>query len=604
MRRYLFGVCSLILSIASNAQSIPVNRLNQLFWGDLIVDQPLYIGDMYMERNKLGKRQLLQDNMLSLGNAYPNRFTNAYLFANSGLMTTSYQGFRLIEVNKTGNGLIGFDFKYNIKRKNSIRLSYVNQNDYSDFRVKGNHLNVFGDFQKSFGYGTNPLQLYFSYLANYKDQSVGCGLEENEFYQRRTGALKSPRDLYVNKGLLVSNHVGIIKNFRFNSTRKDVMFNHRNTVALNHTFLNGTRQYIDRQITDISALRYNIYKGFSKVKLGAEYLYRYTLETDSATVMTNQKLNDWAVFGSIEQNITNSSSFTLNLRADYSQLNGLYVLPNLEYSLKKTKFGLTVKAYKFVNDDISITEYIRPYLQGNRKLFVNSQNLMEQGNVMMATINKYIKGATITASFALRDYKVKKVLSLNEQFNALSMNNVRDLEYYAHIHLDARLLNQRKVSFNTVNSYRYQTFANAQNGLNQARHSVYNELNLSWGNRYLGYRIGDVSTRFAISQTSRLGIDNHFPSQTKNGNEILICDAKFSFSGYHFYKLLKSIKFKKTSNSYRDSYFFNRLRFELSVYDILSKQVRGNFNQGIQGFSGTSIPLMNYRYGASLVMML
>ncbi|HEY1047695.1 MAG TPA: hypothetical protein VGF79_14740 [Bacteroidia bacterium] len=604
MKRYIIAFCSLVLSTASQAQSIPVNRLNQLFWGDLIVDQPLYIGDMLMERNKLGKRQLIQDNLLGIGNSVPNRFTNAYLFTNPGLMITPNQGLRMFEFNKTGNGLSGFDFRYMIKRKNSIRLSYVNQNEYSDSRVKGNHLNVFGDFQKSLGYSAKPLLLYFSFLTNYKDQSVGYGLKENEFYQRRTGAIKSPRDLYVNKGLLVSNHVGLMKNFRFNNSRKDIIFNHRNTVALNHTFLNGTRQYIDRQITDISTLRYNLYEGFSKIKLGAEYLYRYTLETDSATVLTNQKLNDWAIFGSIEQNITNASSFTLSLRTDYSQMNGLYVLPNLEYSLKKTKFGFTIKAYRFVNDDISITEYIRPYLQGNRRLSVSSQNIMEQGNVLMSTFNRFIRGTSLTANLALRDYKVKKVLSMNEQFNTLSMNNVRDLEYYAHIQLDSRLLSQRKVGLNTVNSYRFQSFANAQNGLNLAKHSLYNELNLSWGQRYLGPIFGDASTRLAISQTSRSGIDNHFPSQTKNGNEWLICDAKFSYSGYHLYKLLNSIKSKKNSNYYHESYFFNRLRFEFSVYDILSKQVRGNFNQGIQGFSGASIPLMNYRYGVSLVMLL
>lgn len=604
MKRYFTAVLPFLMMMVANAQSIPVNRLNQLFWGDLIVDQPFYVGDMNMERNKLGKRQLLQDNLLGIGNAQQSRFTNAYSFANPGLMTYANLGMKIIEINKTGNGLSGVDWMYSFKRINSIRMSYINQNDFSNHRSKGNHLNVYGDFQKSFGYALQPLNLYFSYLANYKDQSVGFGLKESELRERRSGELKTPRDMYVSKGLVISNHLGMVKIFRKWSRSKDLVINHRNTVALNHTYLNGTRQYIDRQITDVSSARLNVYDGFSKIKVGAEYLYRYTLETDSSTVLTNQKLNDWAVFGSIEQSFSNASTVTLDLRTDYSRLNGFFFLPNLEYSYRKTKFNLQLKAFKFINDDISVTEYFRPYLQGNRGLNLNRQNQVEKGNAIIANMNFYIKQSTLSSSFAVRDHKVKKVLSLNDQFNALSMNNVKDLEYMAFVQFNSRLLNKTNSGINTLNVYKFQTFANAQNSLNQARHSIYNELNFNWRQFYSGRRYGSTSIKLSIAQTSRLGIDNHFPNQVKNGNELLICDAKLSFAGIHVQELLKTIFSRNEHISSNNSKLLYNLRFEFSVYDVFSRQVRGNYNLGVQGFSGTTVPLMNYRYGTSVVMML
>lgn len=599
MKRLLFFFVAFASGMV-HSQNMPVNRYNELFLGDLIVDQPFYVGDMILERNKLGKRQLLQNNLLGIGGLSLYKFTNGNSFANPGLMSYPKIRNKTIEMNKTGNGLTGVDFSLGFRDKNSVKLSFLSQNDFSMNRIRGNHLSAYADYQFRINPYRNPMFIYASFLANYKDQTVGYGLADAELTERRLGSLKTQRDLYANSGLVTANHIGLVRHLTYNGSRNILIFNHKNTIALNRTFLNGTRQYLDRQITDISTVRFNLDEGFARIKLGAEYMYRYTLETDSVTVLTNQKVNDWAVFGSIEQSFSKTSSLTLGIRADYAHQNGAYLQPKIEYNLRKS-LSFNVKAYRFVNDDISVTEYIRPYLQGNRKLLMNAQNRIEKGNALMISTSKYSGRTTFNVTFALRDYAVKKVLSMNEQTNTLSMSNVRDLEYFAFVGFDSRLLTKKKLEINSRNSYKFQTFANAANGLNIAKHSLYNELSFLIGNRFVNYVVTSNAIRISIAHTSRFGIDDYFQIQANKGNQLGICDAKLSVGGYYVTQFLRAIQVMKKDQYSKKSRFFDQFKIELSVYDVFSKQVRGNFNQGVQGFSGTSVPLMNYRYGASLI---
>lgn len=603
-----------LLAYSLNAQVNPVNRYSQVFWGESGIVAPFSVSGVQIYRNNMGKRLLLSKNIFSLQSV---KFGFSEAYYNSALP--------YINLNSADKNALN----YNISNNLFQAISYNN-------RFSTRHTLNLKIFRNGFdGNTTNRNSASNTGLINYAFSNIASNaypqitansfliansdyLGDIQFYKKPfrsfitntfgTYTIFNSRNMYTSNTIKVNFPLKKI----VSNIKENVSILNNNFIYLDKSRLSSNRYTNQQQYTNLLNVFYRKDIETMYYILGSEYTYKHSIEnlnntdTLSGLYNLNETIHNASIYASFNKSISNSLSFSANLRSDYNAKNGLFVLPEfkVDYTASKARyFHLSFTINRFMNDDIGIIEQIKPFITGNRKLYLSSNLKPEYGNKMaLFSIKNFRLGgniSTLKASFVVNDYKNKTFIGLDRVNNTLFVKQISDIEYqfFFDWHLNSYKPYNKRIDLDFSTHYKFQRMHKSQNNINQANHVLTQSVDF-----YLPFR--NELNNYYLRQTDKISIlntnvfGNNYTNAFKKSitKDQILLDARFEFNAFSLTRLF--IQYPNYINKK-----LNRLNIEFNIYDILSQQARTRYiyNENRNAFNGIENPGVNgYKFGVAV----
>lgn len=478
-------IATLITQISLLGQYTYIKRGIQLNWTERGIDAPMSYYDIELNRNKMGKRMILnhKSSNLNLIQYFPKNYTSFEpLFFKSNRLQNivNYSYF-----NPGSHQLL-----LNLKNK---KTQFYSNLEHINLTTK--NINRAFNVPEKTNYEVSVVRNLYRKKVNQYNKNLNLTLMNSYNNEQNKNSLQINDSIFSkfsDKNLFIANAINYnISNFNqnelmeFNTSLQSSYYKSK-LIKFGLDTINQAQKYIHLN----TYFNKTIYT--NKFEIGNNLFYRESNE-NFQNIKFNQKTYNAGLWGKYIKKFNQVLTGDVFIRTDYAEknLNQSYALNlNLEYKKVNVKLNFN----QFFNDDNSVIENIKPFILNN--LNINFQNKLKNEKGKQIGLFSYFR---INNGHLENTFQFNTLYTIHDNktmyyFNSdsLKLNIIQIKDNSKQLHFKWKLLrrkyyNRNRIEFENHFNYSYLGLNKNKNSLHQNKHFFYNQTTFHYKSKTLYY---------------------------------------------------------------------------------------------------------------------